>query len=254
MQSKINPPEKLIVLLSMLYMSLFFASITVAYKIVAFGHELYCASILIFPLLFPLSDALAEIYGPRIAKSIIWYTIICEAVFVSLTNIAIHLPSPPNFHHQAEYNFLIGGYVHVLVANVTALLVSFYLNVILLNKWRSLLKGKYFYLRSLGATAVGEISYTIITNIIAYFGILSWSEISNIIISDYIVKLIYSAIIAYPAAMFVSYIKIKYSRGSYSSKFNPFSYSAINKVTDLTNFAKNKIFKSIGPLIDKSAK
>ena len=75
MQNRINPPEKLIVLLSMLYMSFFFASFTVAYKIVAFGHELYCASILIFPLLFPLSDALAEIYGPEIAKNIIWYTI-----------------------------------------------------------------------------------------------------------------------------------------------------------------------------------
>lgn len=251
MQTKINPPGKLIVLLSMLYMSLFFASITVAYKIVAFGHELYCASILIFPLLFPFSDALAEIYGPEIAKSMVWYTIICEAIFVLLTNVAIHLPSPPNWHHQAEYNFFVGGYVHVLMANVTALLISFYLNVFLLNKWRILLKGKYFYLRSLGATAVGEISYTIITNVIAYFGILSWSEISNIIVSDYIVKLVYSAIIAYPAAVLVAYVKVKYSSEEYSSGFNPFSYKAINKVVDLTNYTKNKIFRPLAPATEK---
>jgi hypothetical protein len=38
-------PEKQIMLLSMIYTSLFFASITVGYKIVAFGHSLYCASI-----------------------------------------------------------------------------------------------------------------------------------------------------------------------------------------------------------------
>lgn len=136
--TKINPPDKCIILLSMIYISLFFASITVAYKIIAFGHELYCASILIFPLLFPFSDALSEIYGPAIAKSMIWYTIVCEIIFVILTNIAIHLPSPSNWHHQSEFNFLIGGYIHVLIANVTALLISFYLNIFLLNKWRIL--------------------------------------------------------------------------------------------------------------------
>lgn len=243
MQSKIRPPEKLIVLLSMIYMSLFFASITVAYKIVAFGHELYCASILIFPLLFPFSDALAEIYGPKIAKSMIWYTVICESIFVLLTNVAIHLPSPTNWHHQAEYNFLIGGYTQVLMANATALIVSFNLNVLLLNKWRILLKGKYFYLRSLGATAVGEISYTIITNVIPYYGVLSWSEVSNVIISDYIAKLIYSAIIAYPAALLVAYVKTKYSSTAYSGEFNPFSHKSINKVVDLSHYAKKKIFK-----------
>jgi uncharacterized integral membrane protein (TIGR00697 family) len=254
MQTKIHPPEKLIVLLSMIYMSLFFASITVAYKIVAFGHELYCASILIFPLLFPFSDALSEIYGAKIAKSMIWYTVICEAIFVLLTNVAILLPSPPNWHHQAEYNFIIGGYKQVLMANAVALLVSFYLNVFLLNKWRVLLKGKFYYLRSLGATAIGEITYTLITNVIAYFGVLSWSEISNVIISDYIVKLIYSAIIAYPAALLVAYIKIKYSSESYSANFNPFSYRSINKVVDLSSYTRKKIFKSHDPVTDEPAK
>jgi len=241
MDSQINHPDKLIVLLSMLYMSLFLASLTVAYKIVAFGHELYCASILIFPLLFPLSDALSEIYGASIAKSMIWYTILCEAIFVLLTNIAIHLPSPSSFQHQAEYNFLVGGFIHVLLANAISLYFSFYLNIFFLNKWKILLKGKYFYLRSLGATAIGEISYTILTNIIAYFGILSWPEIFNIIFSDYIVKLIYSVIIAYPAAFLVAYVKLKYRKDAYFTKFNPFSIKSFNKVINLKNYRKDKI-------------
>jgi uncharacterized integral membrane protein (TIGR00697 family) len=251
MQTRVLQPGKLIVFLSMIYMSLFFASITVAYKIVALGHELYCASILIFPLLFPFSDALAEIYGPKIAKSMVWYTVICEAIFVAITNVAIHLPSPPNWHHQAEYNFLVGGYAHVLLANATALLVSFYLNIILINKWRILLKGKYYYLRSLGATALGEIIYTIITNIIAYFHVLSWTEIMNVMISDYIAKLIYSAIIAYPAALFVAYIKIKYGAERPTNDFNPFSFHDINKIVDFSSYTKKKLFKTYDPPTDR---
>lgn len=236
MQKNITPPTQLVVLLSMIYITLFFASATVGYKIVIFGKELYCASVLIFPLLFPFSDALSEIYGSKIAKSLIWYTVVCEIMFVSLTNAAIHLPSPSTWHHQAEYNFLVGGYIHILFANVSAMIISFYLNITLLNKWRILLKGKYYYLRSIGAIAAGEVSYTIISNIIAYFGVLHWGEITNIIISDYFFKMIYSLIIAYPAALFVSYIKMKYgAKNSFSATNNPFQYKDIRKVIDLSN-------------------
>ena len=220
-------------------MTFFFASITVGYKIVAFGHSLFCASILIFPLLFPFSDALTEIYGTKIAKSMIWYTIICEIIFVFLTNAAIRLPSPPNWSHQAEYNFLTGSYLHILLANASALLISFYMNVILIDKWRILFKGKYYFFRSLGATAIGEIIYTLITNVIAYAGVLSWLEIANIVVSDYFLKMMYSAIIAYPAALAVTYTRMKYSANQATS-FKIFQERPIKKIIDLSEYAKKK--------------
>jgi uncharacterized integral membrane protein (TIGR00697 family) len=241
MQKHILAPQKSVILISMLYMTLFFASITVGYKIVIFGTQLYCASVLIFPLLFPLSDALSELYGASIAKSMIWYSAICEAVFVVLTTAAIHLPSPSSWSHQDAYNFLVGGYMHILFANVTAMVLSFYLNVIFLNKWRILSRGKYYYLRSIGATAIGEISYTIITNIIAYVGVLSWADIFNIIISDYLFKLVYSVIIAYPGALFVIHFKRKYKISNYSGQFNPFQNSDIKQVLSLSDHFRNKL-------------
>ena len=213
---KKSVPGRNIVLLSMIYMALFLSSMTVGYKIVIFGKQLYCASILIFPLLFPLSDALSEIYGSSIAKSMIFYTIIGEAIFVTLTNVAISFPSPQTFHHQDAYNFLVGGYIHILMANSIAMIISFYLNVYFVNKWRILLQGKYYYWRSLGATAIGEISYTIITNFIAYFKMLPWQDIANIILSDYSFKLIYSIIILYPGALLVAHTKAKYGIIGYS--------------------------------------
>jgi uncharacterized integral membrane protein (TIGR00697 family) len=233
-------PGKNIVLLSMLYMALFLASMTVGYKIVIFGKQLYCASILIFPLLFPLSDALAEIYGATIAKTMIWYTIISEAVFVGLTNAAISLPSPETWHHQAAYNFIVGGYIHILLANSIAMITSFYLNVYFINKWRILFQGKYYYWRSLGATAIGEIIYTIITNLIAYCNVLSWHEIFNIIVSDYGFKLIYSMIILYPGALLVTRTKAKYGILGYSNTFNPFKQEPNEKIADFAQYKKTR--------------
>lgn len=231
-----NPtlPGKQIVFLSMLYMSLFFASTTVGYKIIIFGNEIGCASIFIFPLLFPLSDALAEIYGSEIAKSMVWYTIICEAIFVFLTKTAIMLPSPSSWHHQAEYDFLIGGYTQILIANSTALFVSFYLNVHFISKWRTILKGKHFYLRSLGATAIGEITYTVITNVIAYYHVLTWKQILNLMIFNYGFKLVYSIVLAYPAALFVAHTKLKYKTNNQTS--NPFEKFDSKKVIDFSDY------------------
>ena len=234
-----STPGKSIVLLSMLYMALFIASMTVGYKIVIFGKQLYCASILIFPLLFPLSDALSEIYGARIAKSMIFYTIICEIIFVALTNIAISLPSPATWHHQNSYNFIIGGYIYILSANSIAMIVSFYLNVYLINKWRIMLDGKYYFLRSLGATAIGEISYTIITNIITYFNMLPFGDILNIIFSDYLFKLLYSVVILYPSSLIVVYVRSKYGMIRYSENFTPFKTNGA-KITNLTQYKKTK--------------
>jgi uncharacterized integral membrane protein (TIGR00697 family) len=241
MQRNFLTPPRAVIFISMLYMTLFFASITVGYKIVIFGNQLYCASVLIFPLLFPLSDALAELYGSGIAKSMIWYSAICEAIFVMLVNAAVRLPSPSLWHHQDAYNFLAGGYAHILFANVTAMILSFYLNVIFLNKWRILSGGRYYYLRSVGATAVGEIAYTIITNIIAYFGILSWGDVFNIIVSDYFFKLVYSIVVAYPGALFVIHIKNKYNINSYSNEFNPFLNGDIKKVLSLSDYLRDRL-------------
>ncbi len=253
-QKKLDLTGKSIVFLSMLYITLFLASMTVGYKIVIFGKQLYCASILIFPLLFPLSDALAEIYGASIAKSMIFYTIISEIIFVTLTNAAISLPSPDTFINQSSYDFIVGGYVHILMANSIAMIVSFYLNVYFINKWRILLHGKHYYWRSLGATAIGEISYTIITNIIAYYNVLPWQDTANIIFSDYIFKFIYSMIILYPGALFVAHIKNKYGIEGYSKTFNPFQEKSNETITDFNQYKKTKRqFQSV-QLSDKSTK
>ncbi|OGV51693.1 MAG: hypothetical protein A3F46_01350 [Legionellales bacterium RIFCSPHIGHO2_12_FULL_42_9] len=125
------------------------------------------------------------------------------------------------------------------------MIVSFYLNILLLNKLRILLKGKHYYMRSLGATAVGEITYTIITNIITYYGVLSWQSTANVIISDYFFKLIYSAIIAYPAALLVVYVKIKYRLDSKQIDFNPFTKKSV-KVVEFSNYTQQKRVNIIG--------
>ncbi len=66
-----NSENRCVLLVGMLFMTVFLASLTVGYKLVSFGREIYCGFVFIFPLLFFFGDGLAEIYGPSIAKYMI---------------------------------------------------------------------------------------------------------------------------------------------------------------------------------------
>lgn len=63
-------------------------------------------------------------------------------------------------------------------------------------------------------------------------------EIADIIVSDYIFKLLYSIVILFPAALFVTHIKRKYGLVGYSKYFNPFKKPIQEKVTDLNQYRK----------------
>lgn len=234
-----NNENDYILFIGMVYMSLFLASLTVGYKLVAFGHQLYCGSVFIFPLLFNISDVVAELYGRRLARNLIWFTLICECLFVLSTNLVVKMPHPITWHHQIDYNYVVGSYPRILIGDILAISFSFYVNVRLISQWKLIWNGKFFFLRSVGATAIGEIVFTILTNFIAFIAVVSYKDIAKIMLFDYLFKLVYSIIAAYPLSLFVAFIKIHKQGHSDLSLLNPPQPIHTSNVLSFTNFAKN---------------
>lgn len=228
-----------VLLISMVYMSLFLASLTVGYRFVAFGNQLYCGSVFIFPLLFNISDVVAELYGRKLAENLTWFTLICEGLFVLTTNIVIKMPHPITWHHQADYNYIVGSYPRILVADVVAITTSFYVNVRLISQWKALWQGKFFFLRSIGATAIGEAVFTIITNFIAFSAVVANFDIMKIVIFDYLFKFIYSLIAAYPLSILVAFMKMRRNNHDINNLHsNPIQAIQSANVLSFTGFAK----------------
>lgn len=198
-----------LILLGMLYATLFFSSFIMGYKVVHFYGRIFCASVFIFPLLFPLNDAITELFNVRISYIMIAGIITCEILFSLITRSVALLPSPIHWQNQEMYLTLTQGFLHITIADSTALAIGFFVNAYFLNKWGQILFGRGFFIRSLGATAVGELVFTILTNLITFktFHSANLNETVNIIISDYIFKMIYSIIICVPNAIMVNKIK-----------------------------------------------
>lgn len=162
-----------------------------------------------FPLLFPINDSLTEIFGEKTSYLMIIATIICEFLFSYITYFLASLPSPALWKNQEIYPVLTSGFLHIAVADSISLAIGFFANTYVLARWGVKIFGKGFFIRSLGATAVGELLFTISTNLITfhYFSVANIWETSNIIISDYVLKMIYSLIICIPNAFVVYKVK-----------------------------------------------
>lgn len=201
--------EFYLIAIGMIYITIFFSSFVMGYKTVEFHGHLLCASVFVFPLLFPINDSLAELLGSKTAYLMIIATIICEFMFSYLTFILASMPSPSHWKNQEIYPLLTSGFIHIAIADSLALALGFFANTYFIGKWGVKLFGRGFFIRSLGATAVGELLFTVSTNLIAFniLGSATLTDTFNIIFSDYIFKMAYSFVICVPNAYIVFKIK-----------------------------------------------
>lgn len=196
-----------LIILGMFYITIFFSSFVMGYKTVYFYGRILCASVFIFPILFPINDSITEIYGAKTSYLMILAIIICEFFFSFATRALSLMPSPTGWQHQEIYPFLTKGFLHISLADSTSLALGFSSNSYFLAKWGKILYGKNFLIRSIGATAIGELIFTISTNAITFFGVANINQTINIIVSDYIFKMGYSLIFLIPNAIIIYKIK-----------------------------------------------
>jgi hypothetical protein len=99
------------------------------------------------------------------------------------------------------------------------------MNVYIHTKWKILWKGCYFWLSSAGASAIGELAFSVITIISDYLGIYPLGKIAEIISISYGLKLLGSIILVGPASLATVAIKRTEVVDVYATEtnFNPFT-------------------------------
>lgn len=216
--------------LAMLYMTIKLTTVVLIYKIVAIGPFTATASTLIIPFWFVLSDIITEVYGYQVTKRLIWIALICQFMFAFLCGGFVHLDSPPNWSNQAAYIQVLGKLPRVAIASFLAILFGAFLNAYAITKWKILLRGKYFWLRCLGATAVGEFVFTLVALVTEFWGVTSTSNLLHLLAISYGTKLLMDPLLIYPASLLATWIKN--SEGidiyDYNTNFNPFNLLSDN--------------------------
>jgi len=214
--------------LSMLYLVFFLSAAILAHKLVYFGHYMTSVSTFVLPFSFVLVDIIAEVYGYAVARKLIWSALVCEFVFATIMLLAVHLNSPGVLNNTDAYKEVFGTFMRIFIGNFIAMVGASFFNIYILVKWKFLLKGRYFWLRSLGSSGVGEFIFTFTCVLIAFVGVVPAASIPQLVVTSFLFKAIFNPIIVFPAAIFMNFLKKREGVDvyEYNINFSPFKLSS----------------------------
>lgn len=207
----------------MLYITFDLASLVYSYKEIKIGFIVGMASSIIFPLTYILSDIVIDVYGYKIAKSMIWYGLACDFIFGVITYLVSLTPSP-DLHQYNAYYVVLGPLLRAITAQALGAFVGAFANIYFMSKWKIILKGKHFWLRSIGSSIIGEGLALILSILVALGGVLPSKTILYIILYAFIYKMIFAIFVA-PIGQVVAQL-LKSKEGidpyNYDEDLNPF--------------------------------
>jgi uncharacterized integral membrane protein (TIGR00697 family) len=217
-----------IILLAMIYLIGWTTTYPMIYKMADFHNILEPGAIFLFPLCYAVADIISEVYGYRIARQIVWFALISGFVFCLALKIVATMPAPDFWHKQDSYNTVFSPILRAYFATTIASLLGNFINIYVISRWKLIMQGKHFWIRSLFSTAIGELTFTIIGGTLAYGGVEQWSHIIFLMLDGYLFKMLYACIAVWPAAILVEQLKKIEAIDIYDQgiNYNPFKISA----------------------------
>ncbi|HAU3758483.1 TPA: queuosine precursor transporter [Legionella pneumophila] len=207
-----------------LYLTFLLTTVCLASRITQIGSMLEPGGIFVFPLTFSICDIVGEVYGYAYPRLFIWIGVLAEFLFSLVVITVSHLPAPEFFTQASAYEMVFDPTLRYVGSGLVGLLIGELTNVYLLSKWKIFLKGKFFIMRSLLSTALGQALLTIVVDMLNYFGKLSEHHLGWMMVCGYLWKMGCAVLMVFPAWLVVKYLKKVEEVDHYDihTNFNPF--------------------------------
>ena len=124
MKQKVSVP---FMLLGILFNVCLIAANLLETKVIQVFGITVTAGLLVFPISYIINDCIAEVWGFRKARLIIWSGFAMNFFVVMLGLIAVALPAALS-DGAAHFNFVFGMAPRIVIASLTAFLVGSFLN------------------------------------------------------------------------------------------------------------------------------
>lgn len=164
-------------------------------KMIALGPVTATAGLIVFPISYIINDCIAEVWGYKKARLIIWAGFAMNFLAVTLIQLAILLPPAPFWNNQEAFAMIFAATPRIAVASLIAFLVGSFLNAYVMSKMKVASGGKRFSSRAMVSTLVGESADSLIFFPIAFAGVVPFNELLILIITQAVLKSTYEALI-----------------------------------------------------------
>ena len=160
-----------------------------------FGITTITAGMLIFPISYIINDCIAEVWGFRRATLVIWTAFVMNFIVVSAGLLAVHLPAASYWEGAEHFNFIFAFAPRIVVASLLAFISGSFANAYIMSRMKVLHGGKYFSMRAIISTIVGESIDSVIFFPIAFGGIIVFRDLLILMITQIIMKSMYEVIL-----------------------------------------------------------
>lgn len=167
------------------------------------------AAVILFPVTYIFGDIFTEVYGFKKARVIIWLGFACSFFAVGIYLITIALPHPGFWDGQEAYATVMGTTPRVAVASFAGYLFGEFSNSIVLSKLKVKTNGSKLWLRTILSTIVGEGFDSVIFITISFWGTMDNSTVLQMILFQYLFKVIYEVLFTPVTYKIVDVVKKK---------------------------------------------
>ena len=165
------------------------------------------AGLIVFPVSYIINDCIAEVWGFRKARLIIWAGFAMNFFVVALGQLAVAMPAAPFWEGEEGFNFVFGMAPRIAVASFSAFLVGSFLNAYIMSKMKIASGGKNFSLRAVVSTLVGETADSIIFFPLAFGGVIPFADLVIMVAIQVLLKTAYEILVLPVTIKVVKYVK-----------------------------------------------
>lgn len=165
------------------------------------------AGMLVFPISYIINDCIAEVWGFRKARLIIWIGFLANFFVIAMSQLAVMLPAAEYWGGEVHFNFVFGMAPRIVVASLIAFLTGSFFNAYVMSRMKIVSNGKHFSLRAIVSTLVGESVDSVIFFPIAFGGVIPFDEMLKLMAVQIVLKTAYEIVILPVTIKVVNYIK-----------------------------------------------
>ena len=176
-------------------------------KVIQLGPIAVTAGLIVFPISYIINDCIAEVWGFRKARLIIWLGFLMNFMTVAMGQLAVAIPAAPFWEGEDAFNFVFGMAPRIALASLLAFLVGSFVNAYVMSRMKLASSGKHFSARAIFSTLLGESADSLIFFPLAFGGVMPLSELGKMMLVQVILKTLYEIIVLPVTIRVVCYIK-----------------------------------------------
>ncbi len=164
-------------------------------KIIQIGTMTITAGFLVFPISYIINDCIAEVWGFRKSRLIIWLGFLINFMALAIFQVALVLPAAPFWQGAEAFQFVFGLAPRITVASLLAFLVGSFLNAYVMSRMKVASHGKHFSVRAVLSTLVGETADSLVFFPIAFWGLIPVEELLKLVVIQAVAKTAYEIVV-----------------------------------------------------------